>query len=64
MPELRLYEVEINGVRTTLQLSDADAAERGIFLQGVEDKAAAPANKARTPANKTARTASTRRKAE
>lgn len=39
------YDVVINGVRTILLLSDADAKARGL-------KQAAPPNKSRTPANK------------
>lgn len=37
------YEVEINGVTTTLQLTDADAEARGLNQ---------PTSKAKTPANK------------
>lgn len=46
---MKRYNVIINGVATTLQLSDADAAARGLT---VDIKAAAPANKAKAPANK------------
>ena len=42
------YEVEVNGVKTTLRLSDADAKARGLEAK----KAAAPANKSRTTKNK------------
>lgn len=49
---MKRYNVVINGVETTLQLSDDDAKARGLF---VEDKAVTPANKARTPANKSRR---------
>ncbi|WP_280441201.1 hypothetical protein [Nocardia brasiliensis] len=62
MPELTEYEVEINGVRTTLQLTAEDAAARGIAGQGGKPVAPyvlqeatgkpAPANKARGTANK------------
>lgn len=45
---MKHYDVEINGTRTTLLLSDADARARG--LEGKERKA--PANKARRAANK------------
>jgi hypothetical protein len=46
------YEVEINGVATTLQLTDADAEARGLKKPPAK-KAPAPANKAgKTPANK------------
>jgi hypothetical protein len=47
---MKTYEVEINGMTTTLRLSDADAQARG--LKPVADKAKTPANKAKTPANK------------
>ncbi|MFD3431152.1 hypothetical protein [Nocardia fluminea] len=30
MSELKLYEVEVNGWATTLQLTDADATKRGL----------------------------------
>ncbi len=50
---MKRYNVVINGVETTLQLSDADARARGLFI---EQKAAAPSNKAKAPANKTRRT--------
>lgn len=46
---MKRYNVIINGVATTLQLSDADAAARGLT---VDIKATAPANKAKAPANK------------
>lgn len=58
------YEVEINGVKTTLRLSDQQAAARGLDVKGDEKpaaeakkepaKKAAPkaANKARTAKNK------------
>jgi hypothetical protein len=52
---VKRYDVEINGVKTTLQLTDADAEARGLKkpAAAVESKAAAPAaNKARQPANK------------
>lgn len=69
---MKRYDVVINGVQTTLQLSDADAEARGIKPQGAAknmpaaaapaaeamEKAKTPANKARQPANKSrARTA-------
>ncbi|EAS0269367.1 hypothetical protein E7939_21990 [Salmonella enterica] len=51
------YDVVINGVETTLKLSDADAKTRGL-LKDEPKKAAAkkatPANKGRTPSNKAA----------
>ncbi|OMC01281.1 hypothetical protein A5733_03010 [Mycobacterium sp. NS-7484] len=55
---MKRYDVEINGVRTTLQLSDADAKARGLIKPAAEEKKAAPtkartaANKSRTAANK------------
>ena len=49
---LREYDVEINGVQTTLQLSDEDAKELGLTAKKA---APAPANKAaKAPANKSA----------
>lgn len=47
---LKEYDVEINGQKTTLQLSDEDAKLHGLTAK----QAPAPANKARTPANKSA----------
>lgn len=48
------YEVEINGVATTLQLTDADAEARGLKQPAAKAKTA-PANKeAAKPANKAA----------
>ncbi len=55
---LKRYEVEIHGWPTTLQLSEADAAARGLTdADTVEARTAAKqaparANKARTAANK------------
>lgn len=54
---LKEYDVEVNGHKTTLQLSDKDAAELGLSVPSepaakVAEKA--PANKARTPRNKQA----------
>ena len=51
---MKTYEVEINGVATTLQLSDEDAKARGLKASDEEKtkEAKAPANKARTAANK------------
>jgi hypothetical protein len=49
--ELKEYEVEINGVETTLLLSDDDAKERGLKggkTPAGEKQAPAPANKARS----------------
>lgn len=48
---MQKYEVEINGVTTTLLLSDADAKARGLEPVS-EKKSRTPANKAKTPANK------------
>lgn len=47
---MKKYDVEINGVTTTLLLSEADAKARGLVP--VAEKAKTPANKAKTPANK------------
>ena len=49
------YDVIVNGFPTTLLLSDADAAARGLTVKAdaaPADKAAAPPNKSRTPRNK------------
>lgn len=53
--DMKSYDVEINGIATTLKLSDDEAERRGLK--------AAPAakTKARTPANKAAAPASDRR---
>lgn len=48
---LKVYEVEINGHTTTVQLSDEDAKARGLTASNVA-KARPAANKAATPANK------------
>ena len=53
--ELKSYDVEINGVRTTLRLTEATARKRGLLEEKSTAKAApkAPANKAaKAPANK------------
>lgn len=51
---LKEYDVEINGVATTLQLSDEDAKARGLTAKP-EVKAAEPTrNKARRAPNKAA----------
>lgn len=47
---LKEYDVEINGQKTTLQLSDEDAERQGLK----STKAKEPANKSATPANKAA----------
>ncbi len=62
---MRRYDVVIDGNRTTLLLSDADAAARGLLTAPtpaaaepvVEHKAKTPANKARKPATKRAEAA-------
>lgn len=66
---MKTYDVEINGVKTALQLSDADAKARGLLSEPAEDKpeaksapekkaAAAPANKGgKQPSNKQAEAA-------
>lgn len=52
-PAVKRYDVVVNGIQTTLQLSDEDAKARGLLKDSkTESKAAAPANKSRTPANK------------
>ena len=58
---MKRYDVVVNGVKTTLLLSDADAAARGLTpiaekaSAAPADKAApAAANKSRTPRNKQA----------
>lgn len=48
---MREYEVLVNGIPHTFQLSDADAEARGLTAAEAKS-AAAPANKARTPQNK------------
>ena len=55
MAGLKSYTTEVNGIQTTLRLSDADAKTRGLTADKTEDapaeKAApAPANKSRTAA--------------
>lgn len=61
---MRRYDVVIDGNRTTLLLSDADAAARGLLTAPapaaepvVEHKAKTPANKGRKPATKRAEAA-------
>ena len=56
-PGVKRYDTEINGVPTTLLLSDEDAKARGLLA---EAKKAAPAKKARAVPNK-ARTAANKR---
>lgn len=57
MSELRVYTVEVNGWPTTVQLSESDAAARGLSDKDLADeqpptKGRTPANKSRTAANK------------
>lgn len=42
MGKLNTYDVEINGVRTTIKLTEEQAKARGLIA---DKKAAAPANK-------------------
>lgn len=52
---LKKYDVTINGVETSLMLSDEDAKAEGLYREPAkaqEKKAPAPANKARKAANK------------
>lgn len=51
---MKRYDVVINGVRTTVQLSDADAKARGLLTEQLKAKEApTPRNKAaKAPANK------------
>lgn len=54
---VKRYDVEINGVLTTVQLTDEDAEARGLKAEKKsppERKARTPQNKAATPAKKTA----------
>lgn len=54
---MKRYTVEINGVTTTLRLSDKDAERRGLTADeppAAPTKARTPANKSRQPANKRA----------
>jgi hypothetical protein len=55
---VKRYDVEINGVKTTLQLTDEDAKSRGLTKSSDDAKpeeakqAKAPANKSRSAASK------------
>jgi hypothetical protein len=52
---LKKYDVVINGMTTTLLLSDEDAAARGLHAEAPVAKSRVPANKAAAkPANKRA----------
>lgn len=53
--DLKMYDVELeNGLSTTLRLSDADAAKRGLTKPRATAKARTPQNKAKSAANKAA----------
>lgn len=53
--ELKSYETEVNGIATTLRLTDADAERRGLKASAPKQKQkAAPANKAATVSDKRA----------
>ena len=62
---MKRYRVKVNGMTTTLRLSDEDAAKRGLTVEPdpqpepvpdpVPAKAKTPANKSRRPANKSRR---------
>lgn len=56
---MKRYDVMINGVKTTLKLSDADAKARGLLKDAPKAKEApTPANKAaKAPANKSGKAA-------
>lgn len=56
---LKKYDVVIEGVETTLLLSDEDAKAQGLTTP-VPEKSKTAENKSRTPANK-ARTTATKR---
>lgn len=47
---MKTYEVEVNGIKHTVQLTDEDAKARGLTVSTKE--AGAPANKSRTAKNK------------
>lgn len=50
---MKEYKVTINGVATTLQLSDEDAEAMGVASAAApEPKARTVSHKSRTPANK------------
>lgn len=50
---MKKYNVTVNGVETTLMLTDEDAEARGLKAKP-ESKAKTAANKARNPSNKQA----------
>ena len=49
---LKPYEIEQNGMATTVMLSDEDAKARGLLKPAKAEPKAEPAAKAKTPANK------------
>lgn len=49
---MKEYEVQINGMTHTVQLSDEDAEQYGKDAKPVTKQAKAPANKSRTADNK------------
>jgi hypothetical protein len=51
-PGVKRYDVEINGIKTTLLLSDADAKARGLKPPAETKQAEAPKNKTRTAPGK------------
>lgn len=57
---MQRYDVIINGNRTTLLLSEADAAARGLTASSAPQDDAVPA-KAKTPANKSRKPAANKR---
>ena len=59
MSDLKVYEVEINGRITTVQLSDADAKVRGLTRANLAKARPAPADKSANPRNKAAAAATT-----
>lgn len=57
------YEVVINGCRTTLQLSDAEAKARGLLDESATKQRSAANKAAKAPANKGKTTAQKRAEA-
>ena len=51
------YRIDLPSGQTTVLLSDADAAARGLTAEDVPTKAHTPANKARRPSTKRAEAA-------
>ena len=60
---MKRYDVIVNGVQTTLLLSDEDAAARGLVHTPAPAAPAAVPTKAKTPANKARKTANKRAEA-